>query len=714
MEAALTSPATSSVADKSLLSKIGGLFQRTWLRCCVLALLGFAVHFPSLQGQLIWDDQYLARDNPFIKSPLLILETFRHYLFLDSFSAHYRPVQNISYVFDYLFWNTDPYGFHLSNILWHAGSGVLLYLLLAQLLPGLMRRNAGKPGARDSLLSGAAFFAALLWIIHPVHSAAVDYISGRADSLAFFFSCAAWLLYLRAQGASQTWARVALFFSAALALLLALCSRESAALWVVIFLVHNFALEKRLTLRAKFAVLVCCLVVVGAYAGLRQLPETRGTVNAPSGWSAPVRATLMLRALGDYGRLMIWPSNLHMERTVFDPAALQSSPGWRQGAAVEYLSMAGLLVAALLALGAAQKGPARAVRIFGAGWFLLAYLPISNLFDLNATVAEHWLYLPSVGLLIFAVGCCLELPRSALRFAVPFACLACLGLSVRSFVRSTDWINAETFYQRTLAAGGTSVRVALNLGQVYSSKGEYARAEALFRRVLEISPDYTIARSNLGEALFRQGKTEEAEAIFATASKSAGQTRKEYPRTWIAVLNLAHMRHKEHDNENALAVLEKARGDYPGVWELVSYEAELLRQERGADSALPLIQHFAETHWWHSGAFMAAGRLYAERGDAQQAEAALRHASWLDVHDAESLNLIAAMNVRQNRLEAAYQTQRRAVARQPDEPRQYLFLADILEKMDRHEEARTALAHVHSLQAIAKAQPVSRAGAIPD
>jgi TolA-binding protein len=103
--------------------------------------------------------------------------------------------------------------------------------------------------------------------------------------------------------------------------------------------------------------------------------------------------------------------------------------------------------------------------------------------------------------------------------------------------------------------------------------------------VLEISPDYTMARSNLGEALFRQGKTQEAEAVFATASKSAEESRTQYPRTWIATLNVAHMRHTEHDDQAALAILEKARSDYPGIWELVSFEAEVLRQARGADSA---------------------------------------------------------------------------------------------------------------------------------
>ena len=704
MEAALTSTPASGAADNARLGKLGALLQRTWVRCTILVLLGFAVHFPSLEGQLIWDDQYLAHDNPFIKSPVLILESFRHYLFLDSFSAHYRPVQNISYIFDYLIWNTDTYGFHLSNVLWHLGSGVLLYLLLARLLKGLV--GGGSGAGRFPFLSIAAFFAALLWVVHPVHSAAVDYISGRADSLAFFFACGAWLLYLHAREARRPVVRYLVYFLAAASLLLALCSRESACLWVVLFLGHLFVFEKGPKGRAKFATLLACLFAVGCYAALRQLPDTRiTTIASTPGWPAPVRATLVARALGDYGRIMVWPSNLHMERTVFEPESLQNSASWRSAIAVEYLSITGLVIAAVLIFAALRKGPARGVRSFGAAWFFVAFLPTSNLFQLNATVAEHWLYLPSVGLFIFGVGCVLELSGTSRRVAVAFACLACLGLSARSFIRSTDWVSAETFYQRTLVAGGKTLRVAMNLGQVYSSKGEYRKAEALFRRVLEISPDYTLARSNLGEALFRQGKTKEAEAFFAAASKSAEQSRKEYPRTWIATLNLAHMRHSEHDEEAALGILAKARADYPGIWELVSSESELLRQVRGADSALPLVREFTNAHWWHSGAFIALGRLLAEKGNVEQAEAALRHASWLDIHDAESLNLIAAMDVRQNRLQAAYETQRRAVARQPYQPRQYLLLSDILGKMGRNDEARAALVQVSQLETFARAQP---------
>src|SRR5438874_1951413 len=114
-----------------------------WAVCLLLAVVGFVVRIPALQGEAVWDDDYLVRTNPFIKSPLLLLEVFRHYLFQDTYSAHYRPVQNLSYFADYFFWNTNFYGFHLTSVLCHVASGVLLYLLVGKLIPPLQTRLAG-------------------------------------------------------------------------------------------------------------------------------------------------------------------------------------------------------------------------------------------------------------------------------------------------------------------------------------------------------------------------------------------------------------------------------------------------------------------------------------------------------------------------------------------------------------------------------------------
>jgi tetratricopeptide (TPR) repeat protein len=669
----------------------------------MLGLFGFVVRAPALQGELVWDDQYLAHDNPFIKSPLLILEAFRHYLFLDSFSAHYRPVQNVSFILDYMLWNTNTYGFHLTNVLLHVLSGILLYFLLRKLFV-IIRVSSSDECQIASL---TAFVIALLWVVHPVHSAAVDYISGRADSLAFVFACGGWLLVLFAREVKSKYPRLASYVLAATCGLLSLCSREIACVWFALFLLHVFFFEKQIGRRAKIVSAICCMILLGIYAGLRQLPDSRPNANPSSEWSRPTRSVLMLRALGDYGRLMILPTSLHMERTVIDPNNYKTKESWRHSAGSEYLSILGLAVALAMLCGSLRKGTGQPMRIFGACWFLFGYLPISNLIELNATCAEHWLYLPSVGFLIFLAGCAIDLPPVYRKVSIALAGIAIVGFSVRSAIRSSDWVTPETFYRRTLAAGGMTTRIGVNLAQIYANRGEYAKAEDIYRRILAMTPDYPIARTNLAEVLSRQNRKTEAEALFLSVCNAAAETRKEYPRTWIAALNLAHLRHEEKDDQHALEILERARMDYPHTWEIISLNAEILREHKGPEAALQLVETFARKDWWHYGASIALGRLYLEAGDLECATAALRRASLLDVHDVVALNLIATLSLRQNHLEEACRVQRRAVARQPDEPRQYVMLSNILEKMGRADEARSAMAHVNRLQALAQSGPVA-------
>src|SRR5256714_775735 len=683
-------------------------FRADWLRYTVVFAVGLLVRARGLTGQRIWDDQYLSLENPFIKSPLLILESFRHYLFLESFSSHYRPVQNISYFFDYFFWNTDAYGFHLTNVLLHAGSGVLIYFLLRKLLASLWLRTTSV-AVRDRVqkrmpgISIVAFFTALLWSVHPVHSAAVDYISGRADSLAFLFAAAGWLLVFRARVAKRTAVGWILFGLAALSGLLALLSREIACVWIALFLAHLLFVEKNMTRRARLVAVTVSLLLVGIYAGMRQFPISRAHP-APSGLGAPVQVVLMARSLGDYTRLMFYPGNLHMERTILDAHGFENNASWRDSVGTQYLSLLGLGALAALVAGCVRRGKGQAVRIFGAGWLLAGYLPISNLIPLNATVAEHWLYLPSVGFLVFLAGCVIDLPVRFQRASLAFACVAVVALSARSLVRSTDWADEETFYARTVAAGGSSTRAAATLAEVNSRKGKVKDAERVFRRVLELTPDYPMARNNLANLLHRQGRKAEAAALFDSSVKAAVQHRRDYPATWAAAINLGHMKHAEGDLPGTLKILEQARLDYPETWEVIRFQAEVLRLSKQPEAAIQLVKNFAQKNWWHYDASIALGRLYAAEGNADAATAAWRHASWLDVHDAESLNLIAGVRVRQNRLDEAFQLPHRAAARQPDQPRQYRMLSDILTKIGRAEEARAALAQVTQMQAFAHSQ----------
>lgn len=693
------------------LARLRAYLKSDWLRAAVLGFVGILIHAPALQGQRIWDDQYLSHDNPFIKSPYLILETFRHHLFLDSLSAHYRPAQNISFIFDYFFWNTDEFGFHLTNTLLHAGSGILLYFLLRYLLGSFLFRERSifvqrRAQRRLPWISNAAFFVAMLWVVHPVHSAAVDYISGRADSLAFFFAAAAWLLFVKAETKSRRFVRATFYGLSIASGLFALLSREIACIWIILFVAHLLWIERRISSRRRLGAVICCVALIGVYAACRQLPEERPTAGAAqAGWTGPVRVMLMARALGDYARLMVFPANLHMERTVVEPVSWRSNADWRRTIGIEYLSVLGLVLFALFVYGDCKKGPGQRIRLFGSIWFLAAYLPISNIVQLNATVAEHWLYLPSVGMLIFLAGCAIEIPvrwQGAISFA---AIVAIIALGARSFVRSGDWSNEETFYKRTLAAGGNSGRVSVNLAQIYGRRGDYAAAEKILREILKSTPDYSTARNTLAALLRLQGKRSEAETLLDATVKLAATTQHDYPRTWLAALNLAQMKHEAKDDQAALKILVDARASYPNVWEVVSFESELRRVNEGPDAAIPIVGQFLRANWWHHGAALALGHLYAQKNDPERAEAELRFASWLDIHDAESLRLIVLMRVNEKRLDEAVQIQRRAIARQPDQPSQYILLSNILEKMGRDDEARSTLAQVSRLRALAAASP---------
>ena len=693
-------------------------FRGHWLRALLLTVAGVVTHLPALQGERIWDDQYLSLGNPFIKSPLLILEAFRHYLFLDSLSIHYRPVQNISYIFDYFFWNTDAAGFHLTNILLHVASGILLYLLLRQLLASLLGNRRGKISPAVAALhegrkllrerwrrsqtaaTDIAFLVALIWIVHPVHSAAVDYISGRADSLAFAFASAGWLLFLRARGTAHGFSRYFHYFFAGFAGFLALCSREIACVWFALFAAHLIFFDKTATRRLRVGALSCCTALLAIYIGCRHLPESRPVPALRDGVdSVPLRATLMVRALGDYGRLLIFPAKLHMERTIANPIAYRSQHDWRGAIGDEYLSILGLALFAALVFGSVWRGRGQVIRIFGAGWFLASYLPISNIVPLNATVAEHWLYLPSVGFLIFLTGCLIELPQRFQRITVTCVLFVAAALGARSYVRSSDWVTAETFYRRTIASGGGSPRSGLNLGEIYLDHGDYAEAEKIFRKVLAIAPDYPLAESNLASALWHQGKSAEAEALFGRLEKNSAEMAKEYPRTWMGALNLARVQHFAGHEESALAVLERARKIYPEVWELISLESEIVRLTRGPDAAL----RFIDSSPRKTGGIIrprsrSAGFMRKREMPILPRPPCSERAA--DVHETEALRLIANVRLRQQQFGEALSSQKRAVARQPDEPRQYVLLSDILMKMGRDTEAHTASLKASELRAL--------------
>lgn len=668
------------------------------------------VYLPALNGGFLWDDSYLVQENPFFKSPIFLIEVFRHWLFLDSFSVYYRPVQNISYMLDYWIWNGNAFGYHLSSICLHALAGCLLFCLLRSLLPSLLGLDlAVQPQAGPVRALGlqwtdtqdfrgaiVAFLVALIWVVHPVHNAAVAYVSGRADTLAALFAMMAWLIY--AKTAPEFSFRNVLFWvCAALLALAALCSKEIALLWIVLFGVYAAGFDRsRSRIRSTSAVAVLA-GIVAVYSWLRHLPPPRSPLPPDAPGEFSVRFLLMLRALGDYVGLIFYPSVLRMDRVVFMPEAYLTRVRWEQNIRFEYLSILGAAALVLFVYFGLKRLPGRKVRLFGAIWFLIGFFPISNLFPLNAQVAEHWIYMPSAGLLLFLGGCVLALPARYQRVAAAAILLYSIALSARTWVRAEDWADPVRFYRTALESGSDSPRIRANLALVYSAEGNLKAAEKELRAAVERYPDFATARINLGINLMQQGRKAEAEPFLKFGKAGSEEIAKRYPHTWSAALNLAGIRYEAGRREEALAIIDDGMVRFPEIWELVKFKSRILSETDRLSDAVALVSAWRENHWWHYDSCVTLGRLLQAAGRPDDAIASLRQAARLDIHAFEPFNLIAQIEMKRNQAEIAFQWEMKAIKRAPDQPLQYVFLSVILNKLHRDDASAKALRQAEEL-----------------
>src|SRR5438105_12467570 len=151
--------------------------MKKFLSILLIAVAVFLSYLPALRSGFVWDDTALIQRDPLIRSWRLIPEGFQHFLFTDATASDfYRPIQRLTYTLDYGAFAFRPVGYHLTSILCHLAATLALFLLGNELL--------GLFGVEERKSRRIAFLATLAWAIHPAHTAAVVYISGRADPLA--------------------------------------------------------------------------------------------------------------------------------------------------------------------------------------------------------------------------------------------------------------------------------------------------------------------------------------------------------------------------------------------------------------------------------------------------------------------------------------------------------------------------------------------------
>jgi protein O-mannosyl-transferase len=577
-----------------------------------LALAIFAAYAPALRNDFVWDDTALILRDPLIRSWELIPEAFQHFLFIDATpSDFYRPIQRLTYLADYAAFVFRPAGYHFTSILCHIGAALAFLLLAGELLRGW--------NLEERKRRWLAFIAALVWAVHPIQTAAVAYISGRADPLAAMFGFLG--LYCGIRPAPATRAnRWLLQIATALLFLLSALSKESGLIFPAL-LITILILRKswRQILPASLV-----LVFVGvSYLSLR-LPAERFPAPHLRPPAPPlVRPIIVARAFAEYAGLILFPANLHMERDVeshpFGPSAASvRGAAWR-----ELQTLLGiLLIAAAIywLIRTRRKDPATFACLMLAA---IAYIPVSGAFPLNASIAEHWLYLPAAFLFLAAI-----IALSRLRIAIPIAAsiagLFVLGFCARTFFYTVDWKNQRTFLERTIAAGGDSPRMLINLASQELHDGQLDSAKKHLDAALEKEPNQPFAVINLAVVAIRKEDYGTAHEILNRAKDLPVVDAQAHEL--LGILEV-----KEHGRVELLRFRLASRTGPPN-WRIERRYIEALDQTGNTAAAVKELAACLKTQWYRAESWQLLSKLFSKSGPTREATEALEQAKDYDVH----------------------------------------------------------------------------------
>ena len=475
----------------------GGVFGRPRMMAVVLGLLLVAVFLPSVWcGFVDWDDDRYVYQNRLVLDGLT-WDTVRG-AWTGVVFHNWAPLTILSYQLDATLFGTDPWGFHLTNVLLHGVSTGLLYLVLFR-----MTGWAGRSAA-----------ATVLWGVHPLRVESVAWIAERKDVLSVLFLMLALLSYER-YCRRPAWRRYSAVFAAMLGSLL--CKSTLVTLPVLLLLLDVWPLGR---LRVRW--LAAPERGDGEASPYAALPATRilaekiplfatallfswitlaaqaDVIESPISMSF-LRARLpnAVTSLAWYLWKSILPTGLH-------PAChhLASDVSWPL--------VAGAAAVLAAAIGSAilvyRRAPCLA---WGLCWFLVATLPVIGLVQTGfQSHADRFTYVPHLGLCVAAVwGMCdlaarFGVPRRALQATVVVLALAGIWLTERQIA---VWASGDT----------------------------------LWTHVLSVDPGNAVANGKKAFAAAAGGRGDEAEKLYLAALERA-----EFP--WL-IADLARLYHARGD-----------------------------------------------------------------------------------------------------------------------------------------------------------------------
>ena len=507
------------VISPSLKKELPGksLSTRQILFLGVLLLIPFLIYANSFLNDFVFDDIPLILENPTITS----LKNIPYLLGITTGNVSYRPLRFISYAIDYYFWGLNPVGYHLSNILLHIASSFLVFGVIFRLTGGYW----------------CAFFSALFFCINPVQTDSVAYLSGRRDILCALFYLAGFYFFLRYRKDRKFRYLLLTFFS----YILSLSSKEMGVTLPLLLFVYDFievtSREKGLwssfkEVWSRYYPLYLPVFLVGIWFAYYKI-----FLNYPSSRHEYYGRSMVTNFL-TVGKILVYYLKI-----IFMPVVLNADYSYNafplSGGIGEVGTFFSIVILAGIFFLIARLLTREKLIAFGLLWFFVTILPVCQIFPHHELLAEHYLYLPIVGISL-VIGYGMNSVMEGYRFRrwlIGTFVLVIIIFGVRVADRNRDWRDGFTFWYKTVKTVPQCARALDNLGVEYYNLKKYREAVTYHERAIKLKPDYAIAYYNLGNAYNHSGLCDKAITLYQESIRLNPHNLRAYNNLGVAYKN---------------------------------------------------------------------------------------------------------------------------------------------------------------------------------
>ncbi len=499
----------------------------TYSLAAAVAVATFIVYLPALRNEFVnWDDDIYVYDNPSIRS---LDAAFFRWAFFGFHVSNWHPLTWISHALDYAIWGMNPLGHHLTNIILHAISTVLVVLLALKLFEIVREKSEEKASGsflNDRTILIAAGVTGLLFGVHPVHVESVAWVSERKDLLCALFFLVSIMAYVKAvlrmeDGAEGKKLPLSALLSPLCFFVLALLSKPMAVSLPVVLLILDWYPFGRIrswkTLwSTSVEKLPFFVLSLGSSVLTILAQKVGGALSSVDQVPLSIRIPVAAKALVVYLGKMLLPMNL-----------LPFYPYPRDASLFSYE----YLLAIVLAIGVTSACVvlARKQKLWLSVWgyYVVTLLPVLGIMQVGGqAMADRYSYLPSmgpfliIGLMAATVSEKVGKVKQRRLIAVFFAAMLLIFviLSSLSIRQIAVWRTSTDLWNTVINKEPDKAPLAYyNRGQVFMNDGLYEKAIEDYSMAVTLNPFYQEAFYNRGLAFEKIGQPDRAAADYEKA-----------------------------------------------------------------------------------------------------------------------------------------------------------------------------------------------------